>query len=203
MGSRVRRGCDGIESPCVSERESLSFGGPEANNAPKSTYSFCQILALILALTRDPREMAMLVKRACGRSSDAEKVRDDLRVPSAETPVIAVTSSSTTRSFGWTMDVEETEGNLIALLERGVTKAAFTASVTAIEMVVARASTLRCIRPESLLATGAPDVAVASCAGITSGSSEGRNRFERQEFVGELRLLGGITGGKISYRKIN
>ena len=203
MGSSVRRGCDGIEFPCASERESLSFGGPEANNAPKSTYSFCQILALILALTRDPREMAMLVKRASGRSSDAEKVRDDSSVPSAETPVFAVTSSSTARSFGWTMDIEETEGTLTALLERGVAKAEFTASVTATEMVVSRASTLRCIRPESLLAPGTADAAVASCAGITSGSSEGRNRFERREFVAKVRLLGGITGGKISYRKIN
>ena len=101
------------------------------------------------------------------------------------------------------MGVEETEGTLTALLERGVAKATFTASVTATEMMVARASTLRCIRPESLLATGAADVAVASCAGITSGSSEGRNRFERREVVAKVRLLGGITGGKISYRKIN
>ena len=100
MGSSVRRGCDRIEFPSVKERESFSFGGPEANNAPKSIYSFCQILALILALTRDPREMAMLVKRACGRSLDAEKVRDDSSVPSAETQVIAMTSSSTARSFG-------------------------------------------------------------------------------------------------------
>ena len=82
-------------------------------------------------------------------------------------------------------------------------KAAFTASVTATEMVVARASTLRCIRPASLSATGAADVVVASCAGTTSGSSEGRNRLERREFVAKVRLLGGITGGKISYRKIN
>ena len=145
----------------------------------------------------------MLVKRACGRSSDAEKVRDDSSVPSAETPVIAVTSSSTARSFGWKMDAKEMEGTMTALLERGVAKAAFTAFVTATEMVVARASTLRCIRPESLLATGAADVAAASCAGTTSGSSEGRNRFERREFVAKLRLLGGITGDKISYRKIN
>ena len=115
-GSRVIRGCDGLEVPCVSERESLLFGGPEANNAPKSTYSFCQILALILALTRVPREMAMLVKRACGRASDAEKVRGDSSVPSAEIPVSAVTSSSTALSFGWTTGVE-TEGTptLLAL----------------------------------------------------------------------------------------
>ena len=199
----MRGGCDGIEFPCVSERESLSFGGPEGNNAPKSTYSFCQTLALILALTRDHREMAMLVRSACGRSSDAEKVRDDSSVPSAETPVSAMTSSSSALSFGWTMDVEETEGTLTALLERGVAKAASTALVTATEMVVARALTLRCIRPESLLATGAAVVTVASCAGTISGSSEGRNRFERREFVAKVRLLGGITGGKISYRKIN
>ena len=124
------------------ERKSGKGGrvkGPNPNNAPKSTYSFCQILALTLALTRDPREMAMLVKMACGRSPDTEKVRDDSSVPSAETPVIAVASSSTARSFGWTMGVEETEGTLTALLERGVAKAAFTASVTATEMVVARA----------------------------------------------------------------
>ena len=52
------------------------------------------------------------------------------------------------------------------------------------EMVVARASTLRCIRPASLSATGAADVVVASCAGTISGSSEGRNRFERPILIG-------------------
>ena len=66
MGSSVGRGCKGIEFPCVSKSGSLSFRGPEAYSAPKFTYLFCQISALILQLMQDPREMAMLVKRACG-----------------------------------------------------------------------------------------------------------------------------------------
>ena len=132
-----------------------------------------------------------------------EKVREDSSVPSAENPVSAVTLFSNALSFGWTMDVEETEGTPTVLLERGVAKAAFTASVTATEMMVARASTLSCIRPESLSAMGTADVAVTSCAGTTSGSSEGCNCFERSEFVAKVCLLGGITGGKIRYGKIN
>lgn len=63
-------------------------------------------------------EMALLVNRACGRYSDAEKVREDSSVPAAGTPVSAVTSSSSALPFGRTMDVEE--GISTVLLERGL-----------------------------------------------------------------------------------
>lgn len=68
-------------------------------------------------------------------------------------------------------------------------------------MIVARASTFTCISPESLLASGAGDEATEGVVGATSGSSEGHNRFERQEFVTNVRFLGGIADVEKSYRK--
>ena len=49
-------------------------------------------------------------------------------------------------------------------------------------MVVARASKLTCMMPESLCVTGAVDEAVASVAGTTAlqRAPKGRNRFERE-----------------------
>ena len=74
--SRWRRFCEEIVFPGESDSANFSVGGPTPNSAPKSIYSFCQILALILALTHDPREMAMLVNNWWGPSSVPDKVQD-------------------------------------------------------------------------------------------------------------------------------
>ena len=120
-------------------------------------------------------EMTLLVNRACGRSSDAEKVREDSSVSAAGNPRCHLFFLCPTI---WT-DNGRRRGNSDSVTGTGIGyrlglglgfRVRVRASVTATGMVVARASKLTCMMPESLCVKGAVDEAVASVAGTTSES---------------------------------
>ena len=101
------------------------------------------------------------------------------------------------------IDIEGNKVNWSLLLERRFVRAAFTDSVTATEMVVARASIFTCISSESLLPSAAAYEATEGVVGATSGSSEGRHHFVKREFVPNVRFLGGLAYGEKATGKEN